>query len=97
MGVDHLLSDEQVASAVLQGTRVLLLDSLKGRIGRVRAKWLFSGSKGAGPIAGPLIQAEAQPTYTVYSYCRQDMLVCLLSNGFVTIDWDMIQCTHMSL
>ena len=47
MGVAQSLLDEQVANGVMRGSRGLLPEAFRGRLGQVRAKRLFSAAKGA--------------------------------------------------
>ena len=92
MGVERSLTDEQVANGVLRGTRGLLPDSLKGKLGQVRAKRLFSAAKGAAPAVGGSTRVEAQPTRNVRLYCCHEVLDFLLKGGFVKVDWDLVRC-----
>ena len=92
MGVDRSLSDEQVAQGVMRGSRGLLLEVLRGRLGHVRAKRLFSAAKGASSAVGSSSPSEAQPTRNVRLYCGQEVLDNLVSKGFVKIDWDIVRC-----
>ena len=69
MGVDRSLSDEQVAQGVMRGSRGLLPEVLRGRLGHVRAKRLFSAAKGASSAVGSSSPSEAQPTRNVRLYC----------------------------
>ena len=65
MGVDRSLSDEQVAQGVMRGSRGLLPKVLRGRLGHVRAKWLFSAAKGVTFAMGSSSRSEAQPIRNV--------------------------------
>ena len=91
MGVERSLSDEQVAQGVIRGTRGLLPDALKGKLGQVRAKRLFSAVKGAAPPVGPSTRVEAQPTRNVRLYCCHEVLDCMLKGGFVKVNWDLVR------
>ena len=90
MGVDRSLSDEQVAQGVMRGSRGLLPEVLRGRLGHVRAKRLFSAAKGASSAVGSSSSSEAQPTRNVRLYCGQEVLDNLVSKGFVKIDWGIV-------
>ena len=86
MGVERSLSNEQVAQGVIQGTRGLLPDALKGQLGQVRAKRLFSAIKGAAPLVGPSTRVQVQPTRNVRLYCCHEVLDCTLKGGFVKVN-----------
>ena len=92
MGVDQSLSDEQVANGVMRGSRGLLPEAFRGRLGQVRGKRLFSAAKGAPSAVGSSTRSEAHPTRNVQLYCGQEVLDVLLSKGFVKIDWDIVRC-----
>ena len=53
------MSDGQVVQGVLRGTRGLIPNALKGKLGQVRAKRLFSAVKGAAPPVGSSPRVEA--------------------------------------
>ena len=91
MGVERSLSDEQVAQGVIRGTRGLLPNALKGKLGQVRAKRLSSAVKGAAPLLGPSTHVEAQPTRNVRLYCCHEVLDCMLKGGFVKVNWDLVR------
>ena len=91
MGVERSLSDEQVAQDVIWGTRGSLPNALKGKLGQVRAKWLFSAFKGAAPLVGASTHVEAQPTRNVRLYCCHEVLDCVLKGGFVKVNWDLVR------
>ena len=91
MGVERSLSDEQVALGVIRGTRGLLPDALKGKLGHVRAKRLFSAAKGAALLVGSSTRVEAQPTRNVRLYCCSEVLDCVLKGGFVKVNWDLVR------
>ena len=91
MGVERSLSDEQVAQGVIWGTRGLLPNALKGKLGQVRAKRLFSALKGAASLVGSSTCVKAQPTHNVRLYCCHDMLDCMLKGGFVKVNWDLVR------
>ena len=96
MGVDRSLSDEQVAQGVMRGSRGLLPEALRGQLGHVRAKRLFSAAKGISSALGPLSRLETQPTRNVQLYCGQEVLDNLVLKGLSKLIGTSSDVDHMS-
>ena len=90
MGVDCELSDEQVANSLMLGSRHLLQEADRGRLGELRARRMFRslghGSEGDGQMH------TSCPTRNVRVYCPPDLLDKFETMGFMRLDWTEVRC-----
>ena len=84
MGVDLDLSEEQITKGLIVGSKGLVPDGDRGRLGNLRVKRLLSAPKDAS--------TEARPTRQVRVYCATDMMETFLRLGFMKLDYLTIRC-----